>query len=119
MNHSSNIFYLHFSNLLLLPLIGALFCKFQIFLIKKGLMHHVLLGHTDYTLERNLLSSFPKDAVIFCSVPFIGRALRYTHAKVIFDATIHEPKRLSLSKLHALMWTLVFSAAVTPRAKEN
>ena len=78
-------FYLYHNSLLALPIVGPLFYKFQILLLKNRLLNNVFISNRNWPQRDSILVRFNIQTVVKIKSSKFGRILKKIKAIMVLD----------------------------------
>ena len=117
MCHLHDIYYLYYSEWLLIPYLRNILYITQIVVIRLQWSNRIIVCNSNNRWQKKLIALIPAKALLYCRSEKIGRSLLYFKQKKIFDAYPVDFTIFSTTALYDLMWTLILCNSITKNSK--
>ena len=115
MQYKSNIVYfIKYSRILSIPVLGAFLYFIQLHLLKLNLITFIVISNKKSKQKTDIFSYLShNNIIVFCRSYLFGPNLIEISAKKILDITIDNLELLSIKDLYTLAWSIIASDYIT------
>jgi glycosyltransferase involved in cell wall biosynthesis len=110
---------IYYHKLMSVPLVCDALYKIQLSLLKNNLTNSLFVSTKKNKYKNPLIKYLPQDNILIVETPRISNFLGNIKNPKIVNLPNLELKNMSINALYDLVWTLVFSDAVTPETRRN